>query len=183
MDIVKHIAKHTEDLRNGFTDSSPEQRKSLVTAVLRFYFLLDDFDGIIARYINISLEKEQLIADINRENTRHYQEANEKSLAETDEYADDYEEPDPIELFVLDAFSNAVSDLNKVENIVGLLIGVIDTLDYYENFSDHPEFWNEILEKEVRFQNEISSDIKSQKIFDPMMYHERYHKIITQHTL
>lgn len=62
-------------------------------------------------------------------------------------------------------------------NIVALFIGVIDTLDYYENFSDKPEFWNNLLEKEVKFQNEIIIQLELKQVFDALMYQKRYENV------
>lgn len=177
MDIVKHINQHTENLKKGLADSSFEQRKSLTVALLGFYFQWSDFESIISKYIKIDINQSQLISDINNQNVEKYQEANEKSIAETDVYSDDYEEPEPIELFILDAFANATDRLKNTNPLVGLFIGIIDLLDYYENFSDEPEFWNTCLEKEVEFQNEMLIHLHSIETFDPLLYQKRYDKI------
>lgn len=183
MDIVKHIGKHTENLQKGLERSSIEQRKSLIIALLKFYFLLDNFEQVIAKYIRIEIDKNRFISDLRNENVQQYKEAIAKSADGMDEYADDYEEPGPVEIFVLDAFSCAVSDVKNAGNVTGLLTGVIDVLDYFENFSEEPEFWNDVLEKEVRFQNEILSETDLRKTFDPSIYHERYEEIINKHKL
>ncbi|WP_153395242.1 hypothetical protein [Chryseobacterium vaccae] len=183
MDIVKHIKEHTGNLQKGLISSSIEQRKNLIIALLNFYFLLDDFEEVTAKYIYLEIDKKQLISDIRNEKVKQYQEANEKSLDGLDEYADDYEEPEPVEIFILDALGNAVCDINSTENIVGLFIGVIDALDYFENFLDEPEFWNDVLEKEVNFQNEILSEITAQEKIDPSVYHKRYGEIMEKHKL
>lgn len=177
MDIVKHINQHTENLKQGLADSSFEQRKSLTIALLGFYFQWSDFEDIISKYIKIDISKKQLVSDMNSQNVDKYQKANEKSIAETDEYSDDYEEPEPIELFLLDAFANATDGLENTDPLVGLFIGIIDLLDYYENFSDEPEFWNTCLDKEVEFQNETLIHLKSVETFDPLLYQKRYDKI------
>ncbi|ANF52879.1 hypothetical protein A0O34_21185 [Chryseobacterium glaciei] len=177
MDIVKHINEHTKSLIEGLVGSSMEQRKSLTVALLGFYYQLPNFEETIQKYIKISAKKRQLIADINTSHVQNYQEAIEKSNAAVDVYADNYEEPEPIELFILDAFSNATSDLKFATNIAALFIGIIDTLDYYENFSDKPEFWNNVLEKEVAFQNEIISQLKSKQTFGAAIYKNRYEDV------
>lgn len=177
MDIVKHINQHTENLKQGLADSSFEQRKSLTIALLGFYFQWSDFEDIISKYIKIDISKKQLVSDINSQNVDKYQKANEKSIAQTDEYSDDYEEPEPIELFLLDAFANATDGLENTDPLVGLFIGIIDLLDYYENFSDEPEFWNTCLDKEVEFQNETLIHLKSVETFDALLYQKRYDKI------
>lgn len=173
MDIVKHIAQHTENLNFELKNSSLEQRKNLKITLLNFYFLLPEFEAVIKKYIQIDVTKEQLLDDIANDKLDEYRKANDKSNAEVDVYAEDYEEPEPVELFILDAFSHAISSLNH-ENLVFLFVGIIDVLDYFENFSDEPEFWNDLLEKEVEFQNEILLKLKSNNQVDASTYYEKY---------
>lgn len=115
IDIVKHIKKLTENLQKGFKDLSVEQVKQLKLMALVFYFKLPRWQMVIEQYIKSPIDKEKLIADIIRESTTSYQEIMEKSTAEVDEYADDFEELEQIPIFILDAFDNAVADNNKKE--------------------------------------------------------------------
>lgn len=177
MDIVKHIKRHCENLQIELSKSSTEHRKSLKLATLGFYFLLPNFEEVIKKYIKIDMDRQQLISDIKNKNVENYQKAIEKSNAETDEYSDDFEEAEPIEIFILDAFANATSNLADLNSLEGLFTGIIDTLDYYENFSDNPEYWNNCLEKEVAFQTEILSMIKTQHTFDTSIYQKRYNDV------
>lgn len=177
MDIVKYIKQHTENLQNALVETSPEQRQKLKMTTLGFYFLLPDFEKVISKYIKIDIDRKQLAADIQQEATKIYQNASEKSNAEIDEYSADYEEPEQIEIFILDAFDNAVSDSKYTESLVGLFIGIIDTLDYYESFSEQPEYWNDLLEKEVEFQNGILTTLKTNGTFDSSIYQNRYEKV------
>ena len=174
MDIVKQIDQHTKSLVDGLVRSSLEQRKSLAISILGFYFQLPNFKETIYKYIRIRIKKQQLISDINNGLVQNYQEAIEKSNADADVYVDNYEEPEPIEIFILDAFASGTSDLKFTTKIVALFIGIIDTLDYYENFSDRPEFWNNLLEKEVEFQKEVLIQLGSKQAFDASMYQKRY---------
>lgn len=177
MDIVKHIKQHTEYLHTELITTSPEQRQRLKIIALDFYFLLPGFENVISKYIKIDIDKNQLMSDIGNGNVTNYQKAIEKSNAETDEYSDDFEEAEPIEIFILDAFANATSDIDDLNSVEGLFTGIIDTLDYYENFSDNPQYWNDSLEKEVAFQTEILNKLKSQKIFDISGYQKRYENV------
>ena len=177
MDIVKQIDQHTKSLNDGLVSSSLEQRKSLAISILGFYFQLSKFRETIHKYIGIKVKSNQLIADINKGNIENYQEAIEKSNADVDVYADNYEEPEPIEIFMLDAFDSATSDLKFTTRIVALFIGIIDALDYYENFSDRSEFWNNLLEKELEFQNDILIQLGLKQAFDASMYQNRYENV------
>ena len=177
MDIVKHIKQHTENLQNGLIATSSEQRQNLKVTALGFYSLLPNFEEVVSKYIKVQIDHEQLIVDIKNENVENYQKESEKSNEEVDVYADDYEEPEQIEIFILDAFDNLVSDTKNIESLVGLFIGIIDTLDYYENFSDEPGYWNNLLDKEVAFQNEILNTLKTKEIIDPSIYQKRYSNV------
>ena len=177
MDIVKHIKQHTEKLQNRLVETSPEQRQNLKVIALGFYALLPDFEEAISKYIKMDVNEKQLISDIKNGNVDNYRKAFEKSYAETDPYLDDFEELEQIEIFILDAFENLVSETNNTESLVGLFIGIIDTLDYYENFSENPEYWNDLLEKEITFQNEILATLKTKVTIDTSIYQKRYENV------
>lgn len=177
IDIVNQISKHTKSLNDGLITSSFEQRKSLTIAILGFYFQWYNFEAIINTHLQITINRKQLISDINNNNVKEYKEAIEKNNSETDVYSDSYEELEQIDVFILDALAGVISDLNSIKNLVTLFIGIIDVLDYHENFSDAPEFWNNLLEKEVAFQNEILIKLASKQTFDPSIYQKRYMEV------
>lgn len=90
-----------------------------------------------------------------------------------DEYADDYEEAAAMEIFMVGAFSRAVANLQNTGNVVRLFVDIINVLDYYENFSDNPVFWNSLLVKEMEAQLEILTQLKAKPLFDSSIYEER----------
>ncbi len=177
MDIVKHITAHTENLRRGMVDASDEQLRDLKVATLSFFLLLPDFETIVQQHINITVNREQLFDAIASDSLEHYQEAIQASNAGVDVYADDYEELEQLELFVLNAFEYATAGANQSDAVVGLLLEIIDTLDYYENFSDTPLYWNKLLELEVAFQNDILEQIKANGKLRTDSYQERYKEV------
>lgn len=177
IDIVSVIKQHTDHLTQGLGPSSISQRKDLVVALVHFFFQLPGALDVIKHHFSMDVEIDQIANDILNENTKQYHEAIEKANAKLDPYADDYEELEPIEAFILDNFSNAVEDLNNPTIVVSLFIGVINTLDYYEGFSEDPVFWNRLLEKEVEFQNGIITLIKSGNSFDHSAYFNRYKNV------
>lgn len=177
MDIVKHIKQHNENLQSGLIATSPEQRQSLKVTTLGFYALLPDFEEVVRKYTKIDIDNKQLIYNIKNENVENYRKACFNSSAEIDPYSDDFEELEQIEIFILDAFENLVSETENLESLIGLFIGIIDTLDYYENFSDNPEYWNDLLEKEVEFQDEILNSLKMNGTFDTSIYEKRYENV------
>ncbi|BAP30965.1 type I modular polyketide synthase [Chryseobacterium sp. StRB126] len=181
MDIVKHISQHSRNLIDGLMHSSLEQRKNLTIALLGFYSQLPNFKETLHQYLHINIKKRQLISDIRTGHLQNYVDAIEISNAEADVYADNYEEPEPIELLILYAFAGITSDLKFSAPLVPLLIGIIDTLDYYENLSDRPEFWHQLLEKEVQFQNEILIQLRSEQTFHASIYEKRYEHVEFTH--
>ncbi len=174
MDIVKHIKQHTKNLQDLCGRLTASQLKDVKLAVMGFYYLLPGFEAVINKYIKISITKEKLTADMINGNLENYQTAIEKSNADMDEYAADYEEPEAMDIFILEALDNAVADTNSPANLVSLFTGVINTLDYYENFSDEPKYWNNLLEQELVFQQEILSKVESNKPLSASVYQERY---------
>lgn len=177
MDIVKHIQPHTENLHNVCGRLSTEQLKNLKLAVMEFYYLLPGFEDVISRHIQLPVTKNQLSTAISNGNLESYQTAIEKSNAEMNEYAADYEEPEALDIFILEALDNAVADTNHPASVAGLLIGVINTLDYYENFSDEPEYWNKLLEQELLLQNEIVSAAEKNELSGPSAYQKQYRDV------
>ncbi len=177
MDIVKHIKQHTENLQRELTKSSVKQRTDLKIATLGFYFQLPNYDQVIEKYIKINFDRNLLIADIYTENVKSYQKIIEKINSDIDVYSNDYEEPEPVEIFILDAFNHAVSDVENTDSLAGLFIGIIDTLDYYENFSNVPDYWSTLVENEFIFQNEILNTLKSQIACDILIYQKRYKNV------
>jgi hypothetical protein len=177
MDILKHITKHTEKLKTELSKANSEQKKNLKISTLEFYFIFPEFEATINKYIEISIEKSQLISNIISENLKDYRKATENSNAEVDVYANDYEEPEQNEIFILNAFENAISDIKNTTSLVDLFIGIIDTLDYYENFSENPEYWNNLLVEEVNRQNEILKNLHLKSEIDTLIYQKAYSKV------
>lgn len=176
MDIVKHLTKHTEHIHSQLLNTSVEERKLLKTITLRFYFLLPDFDNIVRKCLKIVIDKDQLVSDIIEGQVEKYQNAVKKSNAEIDEYADDFEEAEQMEIFIINAIDNATSSVPDLASLERLFLGIIDVLDYYENFSDRPD-WNGLLEKELPFQIELLNSIKSPENLDSYIYQKRYEEV------
>ncbi|MFN0254139.1 hypothetical protein [Pedobacter ureilyticus] len=177
MDIVKHLKKHTEQIHSQLLNTSVEERMLLKTITLRFYFLLPDFDNIVRKCLKINIDKDQLVSDIIDGHLEKYQKPVKKSNAEIDEYADDFEEAEQMEIFILDAIDNATSSVADLPSLERLFLGIIDVLDYYENFSDQPEYWNGLLDKELPFQIEFLNSIKSPENVDSFSYQKRYEDV------
>ncbi|MBJ9951734.1 MULTISPECIES: hypothetical protein [unclassified Acinetobacter] len=177
IDIVKIIDLHTFALKQSIEQASIEQRKSLVKAIFSFYEKLPLFYFYIEKNYKITINKSQLFDDIDHELLIDYQQKIQRSNAVIDEYTDDYETLDEIEVICLDAFAMMVAKQSKSQALVALFSAVIEVLDYYQNFSDQPEYWNAILEKEVLFQEQIIHDISSHIIFDSAIYTSQYQNI------
>ncbi|SKB84159.1 hypothetical protein SAMN05660841_02631 [Sphingobacterium nematocida] len=174
MDIVQHIHRHTEDLQTGFVKLSAEQQKFLKLLALEFYFQLPEALAVIEAYMHTPIDKDKLLDDIRNGTTCWYKEIMVKRTEELDEYADDYEELEQIPIYILNAFDHAIDDNNTTEGVVQLFLDMINTLDYYENFSEEPEYWNQLLEKEVVFQREMLAALASGGRIDPLIYQKRY---------
>lgn len=67
-----------------------------------------------------------------------------------------------------------MADNNKKGSVVALFLGIIDTLDHYENFSEEPEYWNQLLEEEIVFQSELLTQLQSKVQLNTSIYEDRY---------
>lgn len=173
MNITQHITEHTNTLKQALSDTNKEQRIELTTSLLSFFFLLPDFENTMEEYVRIQTNREELIENIKNRNVKTYQEAYDKSMEEEDPYSEDYEELDELQIFILEAFANGVSNV-EIDNVLSLFTTIIDTIDYYENFSDAPLFWNKLLEQELVFQLELIQQAKQTNTC--LSYFERYEK-------
>jgi hypothetical protein len=177
MDIVKIIDLHVFALKQAVEHASIEQRKSLVKAIFSFYEKLPHFYIYLEKNYQIKIDKTQLFHDIDHELLIDYQQKIQRSNAAIDEYAEDYQELDEVEVICLDAFSMMVSNQHKSQALVALFSAVIEVLDYYQNFSDQSMYWNAVLEKEILFQEQIIRDISTHIIFDTTIYANHYQNI------
>lgn len=178
MDITKIITQHTNFLNETLNSFSLDQRKDLIKTLLHFYFLLPDFEKTIEYHLKINIEKNDLIFKIENNELDDYRKANQKSIEDLDPYDENYEEIEEIETNILDAFSFSISDLNNSDYATRLFIGIINILDYYENFSDDPKYWNNLLELEINFQKTILLELISGTAININIYHERYKDVI-----
>lgn len=177
MNIVQIIDQHTFALKRAIELASVAQRKSLVIAIFGFYQRLPHFENIIERHYQIRIDNKQLFKDIEQENLSTYQNQIKLANAAVDEYAEDYEELEVTQMIALDVFSMMVSNQKNSKNLVALFSSVIEVLDYYENFSEDPAFWNQILEQEITFQKQIMNEISENVIVDESIYAQRYQHI------
>ncbi|WP_157956046.1 hypothetical protein [Flavobacterium kingsejongi] len=178
MDAAALINEHTKMVQQGLLSVSAEQRKNLTNTLLGFYFLLPGFEQTLRDYLKINIDKQNLINDIKNDRLEKYRSAIEKCHATFDEYADDFQEVDRIDILIIEAFSNAISDLKNAANTLGLFIGIIDILDYYEAFSDNPEYWNNLLENEISYQRELLAGLKTNENLNSLGYPERYETVL-----
>ena len=177
MNIVQIIDQHTFALKRAIEQASLIQRKSLVIAIFGFYQRLPHFESIIERHYQIRIDNKQLLKDIELENLSVYQSQIKQANASVDEYAEDYEELEATQMIALDAFSMMVSNQKNSKNLVALFSGIIEVLDYYENFSEDSAYWHQILEQEITFQKQIMNEISENVIVDESIYVQRYQAI------
>lgn len=57
---------------------------------------------------------------------------------------------------MLEGIDSCTNTMDEPAHLVQVFVNVIDTLDYYEQFSpDEPDYWNALLEIEIAFQKTI----------------------------
>ncbi len=176
-DIVSIISKHTALLENNLKELYPLQNKRIAFAFAQFYFLLPDVTECLENRLGIRTTKDQFIKDLENNTIWYIKEALEKYDAETDEYADDFVELEPMEVNILSGLENCIYSLEKPQNVISNFLLIIDIIDYYENFSDKPEYWNRLLEEEIQIQREITERMANGEIPEENLYYERYKNV------
>lgn len=170
MEILDIYRNHCDTLKNKIENRTENEIIDLILTVSKFYFNLP-FEDIIKKHILIDINQDEFLNDLKANNLSYYRDANQKSLEEINEYDPEYEEIDQIELSVLSGFSDMINE-NKKESLFRLFDGVITVLDYYEQFSERPQYWNKILEKELCSQIKL---LETKKI-NLKHYTEKYKK-------
>lgn len=176
-DIVAIISKHRSFLEDQLKQLNPNQIKAISKAFIRFYFLLPETAACAAHHLKIKIEENQLLTHLENDTLQYFKEALKKYDLETDEYADEFVELEPLEVNILSGIENCVYSLEKPQNVISNFLLIIDILDYYENFSEKSEQWNKLLEEEVQFQKEITERIVHGEIPEENSYYERYKNV------
>ncbi|MGN7812519.1 hypothetical protein [Flavobacterium sp. 22076] len=176
-DIVSVISKHTAFLEDKLKQLDLNQRKSIGKAFIQFYFLLPETVECIEHHLKIKISEPKLIEDLENNTLQYFKDALKSYDAETDEYAENFEELDPMEVNIISGLENSVRAYDKSEYAVYNFLLVIDILDYYENFSENPEYWNNLLKEEIDFQQKIMEQISNGAVIDESIYFERYKEV------
>ncbi len=173
MEILDYYKNHCEQLKNKIEEKSEKEISELIMSVLVFYLNFENFNAIVKKNIDIDICHEKLLEDLRTNNLTFYRIAYQKTLDKIDEYADDYEELEEIELLILAGFDFAIYEDRKLA-LFHLFDGIINMLDYYEQFSERPEYWNKMLETEL--SNQL--DLLTQNTININFYQEKYNGIV-----
>lgn len=176
-DIVSVISKHTAFLENKLLQLDLSQRKSIGKAFIRLFFLLPNAKECIKHNLKIEIEEDKILSDLENNNLQYFKDALKNYNAEIDEYADNFEELEPMEINIISGFENCVNAFQKSEYALYNFLLLIDILDYYENFSENREYWNNILKEEIEFQQRIAEQISNGESIEENIYLERYKNI------
>lgn len=174
IDIIKIIKPHTVFLETQLVNTNLDQRVRMAACMARFFLKLPSLKTCFATHLNIEIEDEKLITDILNEDTALYRDAFKRFDDSVDPYADDFEELDSFELVLLEGIDSCTNTMEQPVHLAQVFVNVIDTLDYYEQFADDPDYWNQILQKEIAFQKTtIDRLIKGEQI-ELDTYSKRY---------
>lgn len=176
-DILSILTQHTAFLEDNLKKLDLNQKRSIGSAFAKFYLSLPNATKCIQEHLKIKITKEQLIQDLLNDNVQYFKDAIKKHNDETDPYAADFVELEPIEIFILGGLENCVNCLKKSHVSRSNFLLIIDILDYCENFSDQPEYWNHLLEDEILFQQKIVKQIAAGEILEENLYYERYKEV------
>ncbi|KAF2509087.1 hypothetical protein [Flavobacterium foetidum] len=176
-DIVSVISKHTAFLEDNLKALNPNQKKSIGCAFAKFYFLLPNVSECLEEHLKIKITEEQFINDFKNNNLQYFRNLLKNYDAETDPYSEDFVELEPMEINILSGLENCAFCLEEPQINMSNFLLVIDILDYYEDFSDNPEYWNKLLEEEIQFQKEIAERLSNGENLDENIYYERYKNV------
>lgn len=176
-DIVSVISKHTIFLETQLKQIKANQGKNIAIVFAQFYFLLPDVTECLEEHLNVKITKEQFIDDLENDNLQYLKEALQKYDNDTNPYSEDFVELEPMEINILSGLENCIYNTEKPQNATSNFLLIIDILDYYENFSDKPEYWNRLLEEEIQFQKEIAEKLSNGENLNENVYFERYKNV------
>jgi len=173
------IKAHNKFLKEASQKLSNEDKHMFALWCMDFLLRLPDTVEIINRNNGLNETEDNLMHNMRRGNVEAYYNAIEKVLSEMDEYAEDYEEIDSFEIEILSLFDYCVSTIYQPDKstIYPCGEGVINILDYYEQFTDKPEIWSELLEKEAYNQHRFIDDLINKRVVSNTKYHDIYDNI------
>ncbi len=158
MEILDIFSEHCNLLTQKINKKSENEIVKFIETVVKFYFNFN-FENVIKKHIFIDINKKTFLEDLQTDNLSFYRVSTQKVLDEIDEYDDEPEEIDELELLLLNAWDYMLIE-NKKEALFGLFEQIINILDYYEQFSERLKYWNAILEKELSNQLELLNQNK-----------------------
>lgn len=173
-DIVSIISKHTAFLEDKLKQLDSSQRKSIGKAFIRLYFLLPETAECIEHHLKIKIQEDTLLNEVENNNLQYFKDALKNYSISIDPYADDFEELEIMEINIISGLENCINSAEKPEYAVYNFLLLIDILDYYQNFSESPQHWNNLLKEEIEFQQKIVEQISKGEIMDENSYFDRY---------
>ncbi|MFV0328621.1 MAG: hypothetical protein ACK5KL_02170 [Dysgonomonas sp.] len=173
------IKAHNQFLKEASQKLLIEDKRLFALWCMDFLLRLPDALQIINKYNNLNETEESLMQNLAKGNVAKYQEAIEKTLNDMDEYADDYEEIDYPDIEILSLFDHCVCTIYQLakSTIQPCGEGVINLLDYYEQFAEEPGIWTELLEREITNQHKFVDDLINKIEVYETKYHEIYDNV------
>ncbi len=173
MDILDVFETHCQQLQKKIADKTLDEINLLIISVLKFYLQFSEFNDIIKKHIFIDLSQKKFLEDLKTDNLEFYRIADKKAFDELDQDDEEsYVEYDSMELLLLSGFEYSLHE-NREEALFYLFDGIINILDFYEQFSDRAEYWNKILAEELANQLQLLDNSE----IDLDFYKKKYDKM------
>lgn len=177
IDIIKTIKPHKLFLEQQLAQTTLAQRLSATASIVRFFLKLP-LKACFAKHLNIDIDDEKLVSDILNHDTGFYREAFKRFDEGMDPYADDFEELDSFELLLLEGIDSCTETMDQPAHLAQVFVNVIDTIDYYEQFSYDPDYWNLILADEIKFQKAIIDRLGKGEHLELDAYSKQYQNVV-----
>jgi hypothetical protein len=174
IDIMKEINNHKSILSNNIKNMNKEKIGVLSAWICNFLLELPNAIISLNNIIKINDSKNMIIKNILNKNIKKYKELFKNYYNETNEYDENYENINQIEITIIGGFELCIKGLTEEHLLIDALVQIINLLDYCEQFSENKEYWNNLIEKEVEIQRKYTEELSKNMVLTIETYREIY---------
>lgn len=179
-DFLEVFGKHMEFMEDASRKITSDNKLIFVRWCLNFLSKMPNRLEYIIDFYKLSDTPQSLLKNIlSTDKAKEYLQRINESLDAMDEYADDFEVIDAPEIHILGLFeTSARSVCNIKEASIAICAEyIINILDFHVEFSDNPDLWSELLDKEMENQKLFVNDLINNREVSETKYHEIYDNV------
>ena len=177
VDILNEIEGHKLTIHKNIK-KLPQAKIYILSAwICKFLLRLPNAVKILNKYIKITDDENTIIQKIINGNIHDYEKLFEE-FSKIDVYDENFEELEQLEIIILAGIDSCIKGLNDPNMLVGSLVDIIINLfDYYEQFSEKPEYWNKLKKEEMEIQKKYTEELSREVFLTIETYHEKYNLV------